>query len=165
MPRVTLTFESRLSTTPARAWDWITSLRGISAELAPLLRMTAPKSLERLSDTTVVPGQRLFRSWVLLFGFLPVDRSDLTLVALDVGSGFVEVSPMLGMRYWRHERTLAPIAGGTVLTDRLTFEPRFVASFVAWFIATVFRHRHAVLRRAMGVVDGDARTAEPQQAS
>jgi ligand-binding SRPBCC domain-containing protein len=145
-----LTFRSELRASPARAWNWITSVEGISRELWPILKMTVPRHLRTLGDTPVEPGQPLFRSWVLLFGVLPIDRSDLTLLELHDGTGFVEQSPMLSMRLWRHERILEPHGAGTLLTDTLTFTPRFARALTRWFIQTVFTHRHAVLRRELG---------------
>jgi hypothetical protein len=64
------------------------------------------------------------------------------------GTGFVEQSPILSMSLWRHERTLEAEGGAAILTDRLTFAPRFGRALGAWFIRTVFGHRHAVLRQA-----------------
>lgn len=145
-----LRFESELTASPERVWDWITSIRGISREMAPIMKMTVPKSVETLSEVNVELGKPLFRSWVLLFGVLPIDRSDLTLVRLDVGRGFLERSPMLSMKLWQHERTISIRGGKTVLTDELTFEPRFLSKFVEWMIRTIFTNRHAVLRRELG---------------
>ncbi len=71
MGKIVRTFESRLSVTPEEAWNWMTSAKGISTELSPILKMTMPKALSRLSDVEFVPGRRLFRSWTLLFGVLP----------------------------------------------------------------------------------------------
>ncbi len=36
-PAISLQFESKLSAPREWIWDWITSLRGVSAELSPLL--------------------------------------------------------------------------------------------------------------------------------
>lgn len=147
---VELSFRSELSAPPARVWSWITSADGIARELRPLLRMTMPRQVRRLQDAHLAPGRPLFRSWLLLFGILPIDRSDLTLLELVEGRGFVEESPMLALRRWRHERTLEPRGAGTVLTDRLAFEPRLASGLTRWFVETLFRHRHAVLRRHLG---------------
>ena len=66
-------------------------------------------------------GERIFRSWVLLFGVLPIDYDDLTLIALEPGRGFHERSRMLSMRVWEHERTLEPDGeGGCRVRDRLS---------------------------------------------
>jgi len=128
----------------------MTSFSGILREMAPLMRMTVPESATHLTTTDVQPGQRLFRSWVLLFGVLPIDRSDLTLLSLDAGKGFVEESPMLSMKLWRHQRSIKIVGDYTRLTDELTFEPRFAAPLVTWFVRKTFEHRHAVLRAELG---------------
>src|SRR5581483_7940017 len=141
MGDVELVFRSRLRAPRARVWDWMTSVDGISRELWPIMKMTVPRHLARIDDVRIEPGKRLFRSWVLLFGVVPVDRSDLTLVSLDPGTGFLEESPMLSMSLWRHRRTLEAEGDATVLTDRLTFRPRFATPLVRWLIGTVFRHR------------------------
>jgi len=148
-PMISLHFESRLSAPRERVWQWITSLRGISAELSPLLRMTAPRGVRNIVDLEFTPGVRLFRSRVYLFGILPIDRSDLTLLELDPGRGFLEQSPMLSMRLWRHERRIIDYSGDASavrLIDHLTFSPRWAPGLVRWFLRLVFLHRHAVLR-------------------
>jgi len=145
MPPTVLTFTSDLSAPPETVWQWVTSASGILEEMAPIMKMTVPPGFTDLATTAVKPGERLFRSWVLLFGVLPIDRSDLTLLSLDPGKGFVEQSPMLSMKLWRHERSLEPLGQGTRLTDRLTFEPRFAAPLTRWLIRKIFEHRHRVL--------------------
>lgn len=149
MPTVQLTFRSALGAPPERVWRWITSVDGISRELWPLLKMTTPRGVADIRNVPLQSGRALFRSWVLLFGVVPIDRSELTLLSLDEGRGFVEQSPMLSMRLWRHERTVDAEGAGSRLTDVLTFEPRFATPLVAWFIRTVFTHRHAVLRKCL----------------
>ena len=150
MEPIRLELESRLAVEPAQAWRWATSLKGISAELSPLLRMSAPRGVQGIGDMLVTPGRPLFRSRIYLFGFLPIDRSDLTLMRLDEGQGFIEQSPMMSMSLWRHERRIARTAGGCTVTDSLVFEPRWARRLVAWFIGRVFAHRHAVMRKEMG---------------
>ena len=145
-----LTFESMLAVPPERAWAWATSVRGVTTELAPWLRMTAPRGFERLVGDDVPVGRPLFRSYVFLLGILPIDRSDLTLVELEPGRRFQEQSPMLSMKLWRHERTIFPTADGCRVRDHLEFEPRFARRLVGRFIEAVFTHRHAVLRAQLG---------------
>ena len=147
MKQVDLTFRSELRAPQDRVWAWITSVEGISRELWPLLKMTAPRNVRSIQDIPMKPGRPLFRTWVLLFGLLPIDRSDLTLLQLEEGRKFVEQSPMLSMSLWRHERTLEAAGERTILTDKLTFKPRLIRTLTAWFIQTVFTHRHAVLRK------------------
>lgn len=150
MGRFELTFQSTVSAPRERVWEWITSVDGISRELWPILRMTVPRHIATLRDVHVEPGKALFSSWVLLFGVLPIDRSHLTLIRLEANRGFLEQSPMLSMRLWRHERTLEPDAGGTIVTDHLTVEPRLATPLIRWFVRTIFTHRHAVLQRHFG---------------
>jgi ligand-binding SRPBCC domain-containing protein len=145
-----LSYRSELAASPERVWAWIVSAAGIARELRPIMKMTMPRGLVNLDDVTVEPGKPLFRSWLLLFGLLPFDFSDLTLLRLDPGRGFLEESPMRSMKRWRHERWLEPAGAGTVLTDRLTFEPRFAAPLVTAFVRALFANRHRVLRRDLG---------------
>jgi ligand-binding SRPBCC domain-containing protein len=96
-----------------------------------------------------VLGERLFRSWVLLFGVLPIDYDDLTLVAIEPGRGFQERSRMLSMRVWEHDRTLTPDGTGCVVRDELRLEPRLpgMGPLLEWVVRALFRHRHRRLRR------------------
>ena len=150
MSQVELTFTSDLASSPDQVWHWITSMDGISQGAPSILRMTSPQGVADITDVKVQPGQPLFRSWVLLFGILPIDRSDLTLLSLEPGKGFLEQSPMLSMKLWRHERFLEATGSGTLLTDRLTFQPRLATFVTRWFINTVFNHRHRVLQQHFG---------------
>jgi ligand-binding SRPBCC domain-containing protein len=138
--------QSRLPCSRERAWAWISSVAGISAEMRPYFRMTAPPGVERLDDVKVELGKPLFRSRVFVFDLIPAGHWDLTLVELDPGRGFVERSPSSSMRSWRHERRILDRDGGVELRDHLTFEPRFAAGPTGAFIRHVFRHRHAVLQ-------------------
>jgi ligand-binding SRPBCC domain-containing protein len=150
---ISLNFESRLSASAEQVWDWITSVQGISAEMWPFFRMTVPRHISSLQDLQIKPGTRLFRSYFLLLGVLPVDRSDLTLLELRAGRGFIEQSPMASMRLWRHERFIEPcpsVPGAVLLIDRLTFRPRMARRFVRWFVRQLFNHRHHVLRTRLG---------------
>jgi len=132
-----------------RAWEWISSVDGIAAEMRPYFRMTAPPGVARLTDLKVELGRPLFRSRVFVFGVLPAGSWDLTLVALEGGRGFVEESPSTSMRCWRHERRLADHADGVKLTDHLTFEAKLASAAVGWLIERVFHHRHRVLRERL----------------
>jgi ligand-binding SRPBCC domain-containing protein len=138
----------------ARVWAQISTMAGVNAELGPLFRMTYPRGVERLTPADVVPGERLFRSWVLLFGILPVDYDDLTLLEVRPGVGFHESSSMLSQRRWEHERVLEDVAGGCRVTDRITFEPRvrWLAPMYRVILPAMFRHRHRRLRAAFADV-------------
>ena len=145
---------SRLAADAATVWAHASSLEGVNRELMPLCRMTFPAHARTLSEATVPLGRRLFRSWVLLGGVLPVDYDDLVLVELEPGRRFLERSTLATQRLWEHERTLTPIEGGLEVTDRLRFEPR-----MDWMLAAsravvrmLFTHRHRRLRAIFGTV-------------
>lgn len=151
--KYTLEFSTRLAASPSDVWKWITSFDGISKEMAPYMQMSAPKRVAKLGDVKIVPGQRLFRSWITLFGVLPFDYSDLTLLSLEEGSGFVEQSPMGSMRLWRHERRITPLAdsaAGCTITDTLTFEPRLAGGISRRIVHAFFEHRHRQLQLHLG---------------
>jgi hypothetical protein len=95
-------------------------------------------------------GERLCRSWILLFGVLPVDYDDITVVELDPPHGFLERSPMLSNRLWEHRRTIEPAGPGRcTVTDAIRWEPR-VPLPVAPVYRAVFALRHRRLRRHFG---------------
>jgi ligand-binding SRPBCC domain-containing protein len=144
--------QSVLAAPPEEVWERVSTFEGINDELGPLLRMTAPARVRSLDPADVVLGERLFRSWVLLFGVLPIDYDDLTLIALEPGRGFHERSRMLSMRVWEHERTLEPDGAGCLVRDRLSFEPRLpgMGPLLERIVRATFAHRHGRLRRRFG---------------
>lgn len=144
---------SRLGATPAEVWDRVITPQGISDEMHPYLRMTIPAGVERLDPESIELGKKIGRSWILLFGLLPFDYDDITLVRLDPGRGFLERSQMLSQRVWEHERTLEPTPdGGCLIADRVSWQPRLglPASLLRPVIGWFFRHRHKRLRRHFG---------------
>ena len=151
---VTLRFSSRLPASAEEVWRHATSPIGINRELAPRLRMTFPPQLEHLTPEDVQIGEPIVTSWILLFGLLPIDRARVTLVELE-SMRFVEQSPLVSMRLWRHERSVRERDDGCELTDVLTFEPRLRAfePLAERLIRWIFTHRHARLR-ALFAADG-----------
>jgi hypothetical protein len=142
---------SSLRAEPAAVWERAMSAEGINAELGPLLRMTVPRGLDSLDLHGLEPGP-LGRSWLLLFGFLPVDYDEIGLARIEPGRGFLERSSMLSMRLWEHERTIEAAAEGATIRDRLAWEPRapLPGRLPRPVVAAVFRHRHKQLRRHFG---------------
>ena len=149
---------SRLAADAAAVWDRVTTPAGINDEMRPYMRMTLPRGIEQLDLESVELGRPIGRSWILLFGLIPFDYDDLTLVELERGRRFLERSRMLSQRSWEHERTLEPDGGGCLITDRVRWEPRLglpgapLRPLIAW----LFRHRHRRLRRRFS---GPARRA------
>jgi ligand-binding SRPBCC domain-containing protein len=151
-----ITLASRLDARPDRVWDRIVTPEGINSEMRPYLRMTLPRGIDSLDPDRIVLGEPIGRSWILLFGLIPFECDDITLVRLEEGRGFLERSQMLSQRVWEHERTLEPAAeGGCLVTDRVRWVPRLglpgraLVPAVRWF----FRHRHRRLRRQFGGVE------------
>jgi hypothetical protein len=125
---------------------------GINYELGPLMRMTVPRGVEDFGLDDPEPGH-IGRSWVLLFGLVPFDYDDITVVRVEPGHAFLERSSMLSMRLWEHERTLEPVGDDRCrVTDRVAFEPRLPlpGAWLRPLILAVFRHRHRRLRSAWG---------------
>ena len=145
-------FTSDLEAPAEVVWKHATDIHAINQEFVPFLRMTAPRGADAIDESNVVLGKRLFRSWILLFGVLPVDYDDLTIVELEPGRRFLERSPMLTQRLWTHERIVEPRAGGCSLTDRISFEPKIPAFADAQLpiFRAVFRYRHYRLVRMFG---------------
>jgi len=144
---------SRVPAAPEPVWDRATSPEGINHELGPWLRMTVPKNLrDGIPDDLVAPA-RLGRSWILAFGFLPVEFDDIHVAELEPGRRFQEESSMMLMSLWGHERVVERIGDGCDVTDRISFELRRplrwlpgAYAFSGWIVAAVFRHRHRRLR-------------------
>jgi hypothetical protein len=132
--------------TPDEVWNRVATIEGVNHELLPLARMTCPRSFAgmRLEVAADRLGQRLFRSWILLFSVLPIDYDDLTLVRIAPGRGFLESSTMLSQRRWEHERVLDAVPGGCRVTDRIRFEPRLGLPGAVFLpvLRFFFRHRH-----------------------
>jgi ligand-binding SRPBCC domain-containing protein len=142
---------STLRAQPAAVWERAMSAEGINAELGPLLRMTVPRGLDSLDLHQLEPGP-LGRSWVLLFGLVPVDYDAIGLERIEPGRGFLERSTMLSQRLWEHERTIEPGGEGTTIVDRIAWEPRLPlpGRLLRPLFAAFFRHRHRQLQRRFG---------------
>jgi len=91
---------STLSAAPDDVWRHVSSPEGVAYELRPIVKMTFPSHIVRLTPETVPMGERLCRSWILLGGVVPVDYDDVTLVELEPGRRFLERSRMATQRVW-----------------------------------------------------------------
>ncbi len=151
---IEIEFASRLRSPRERVLAAVTMMRGVNAELMPLVKMTYPREARTLSIADAPVGEFLFWSWILAFGFIPIDRHHLRLVEIRPGEGFVEESVSWLQRRWRHERTVVELPNGCVVSDRLTFEPRLRAlePIVARIVGALFRHRHRRMRRRYGEI-------------
>jgi ligand-binding SRPBCC domain-containing protein len=145
-------FETRLRAPAAVVWAHATSMEGVNHELFPLARMTFPAWVSTLDATAIVPGRRMFRSWILALGVLPVDYDDLTFVEFEPPRRFLERSPMLTQRAWQHERSVEPSSQGCVVRDAVQFEPRWrwLGHLQLPVFRLVFANRHRRLAGLFG---------------
>jgi ligand-binding SRPBCC domain-containing protein len=150
--RAGIEVSSRLEAAPEEVWNWVVTAEGVNDELRPWLRMTVPGGDFDLNSVEI--GKPIGRSWVLLFGLIPIDYDEINLVQIDPGRGFVERSRMLSQRAWEHVRTIRPVDGGALVTDAVAWEPRLPLPGAAMrpLFRGIFGHRHRRLRRRFGGV-------------
>ncbi len=154
----TVTRSSRIAAPASAVWGRAVSPDGINDELRPWLRMTVPRRLRGVTVDSAPVGERLGRSWLLLFGAVPVDYDDLCLAEVGPGLRFLERSSMLTMSLWRHERTVEDLAGSECrVTDTLSFRLRRPLGLLpgsvrlaAAIVAALFAHRHRRLAAFWG---------------
>lgn len=126
-------------------WASASTLPGVNRQLWPLARMTG-------GDRAIEVG-RLGRSWVLLFGVLPIDYDDLCIESLTEGGGFRERSVLGSASVWHHDRALTRLdGGGCAVVDNVEFEPRVAAlgGVQAFVFEAAVRWRHRRLRKLFG---------------
>ena len=146
---IELEFCSSLDADVADVWSFVSTMKGVNFELHPFIHMSSSPE-HRSLPATITPGRVVFRSWLLLFCVIPIDRHALALTQIDDGGGFVEESSTWIQRRWRHERRLTTDQDHRcVITDRLVIEPRlrFARPFVASIARQLFLHRHRRLQR------------------
>ena len=148
-----------LQASPQDVWAVASTMAGVNAELAPLIRMTHPHDMSTLNDIEGRAGPVAFDSWLLLFGLIPIDRHHLGLErVLDdpsaaEGLGFDEESRSWLQKRWRHERRIVSSTdGGCAVTDRITVVPRMAITrpLVRRIIPAIFRRRHRRLAARFG---------------
>jgi ligand-binding SRPBCC domain-containing protein len=146
------TISTPLRASAQQVWAHASTFAGVNRELWPWVRMTCPRAQARLTPDAFPVGRTAFRSWILLFGLVPVEYDDFTLAELEPGRGFYEVSRLLTLREWRHRRSVQATAEGCVLRDEIALAPRWRGT--GWLLARVYRcvfaWRHRRLRRLFG---------------
>jgi hypothetical protein len=145
-----LTVELPLRASRSEVWAAVSTVAGINREVAPFLRMTDPTHGAHFDAEPWRVGTPVL--WQLGFGFIPVDRHRVELVALPDGGGFRESSSSWWHRVWWHERTLLDAPGGCIVRDDVEIEPRLGVSdpIIGWSVRLMFRRRHQHLRRQFG---------------
>ena len=146
-----LTVELPVRASRSEVWAAVFTVGGVNRELSPWMRMTDSTHGAHFDAEPWRAGAPVL--WQLLFGFIPVDRHRVELVALPDERGFCESSSSWWHRVWRHERTLLDDAGGgCIVRDDVEIEPRLgvLAPIVEWTVSQMFRRRHRYLRRRFG---------------
>ncbi len=142
---------SSLASPTEAVWRHICTMEGVNTELSPWFRMSIPSQMrgKTLADAPV--GEVLGRSWLLLFGVLPLEYDEITLIGVEP-LAFIESSTMLMQRVWRHERRIQATAGGCTVTDKVSWQPRFPGAgfLLTWLVPALFRHRHRRLEDRFG---------------
>jgi ligand-binding SRPBCC domain-containing protein len=147
--------ETELGAPAAEVWDVVSTFDGVNRELGPWMRMTYPAEAQGMGIAQAPLGERMFRSWVLLFGAVPIDYDDICLEQILPGEGFDERSSMLSMRVWEHRRRIRALGDAAcAVEDRLCFEPRVPLSgpLLHAVVGRLFRHRHARLVARFGAL-------------
>lgn len=144
---------SDLAAPPDVVWRHVTGMDGVNDEMKPLLRMTVPTGLSRGRIDDLPAGRAAGRSWLLLFGVIPVDYDDLTIAEHGPGHRFREESTMLTQARWEHERVLHAVDGGCRIVDSLAWQGRIdlLGALYRLAVPVLFRQRHRRLRKRFGV--------------
>ena len=146
-----LIVELPLRANRSEVWAAISSVEAVNREVSPFVRMTDSTHGAHFDAEPWRVGAPVL--WQLLFGFIPVDRHRVELVALPDKGGFRESSSSWWHRVWRHERTLVDNpGGGCVVRDDVEIEPRHGVTdpIIELAVGRMFRRRHQYLRRQFG---------------
>lgn len=144
--------ESLLPAPAGVVWARVTTAEGINHELAPWMSMSTPAGVDELDIAQVTPTVHLGRSWIRLFGVVPVDFDDISITELEHGRRFLEQSRMLSAPVWQHERVVDPVGDDSChVRDVVTFTPRAVLRPLApRIVGALFSHRHRRLQQFWG---------------
>jgi len=150
-----LVVSSKLSVHPEKFWGE-QSMATVNYELGPWIRMSAPTAWQGLKLKDWSGNGQLFKSWVLLLGFLPLDRHAFGSLDLSQNMRFVETSSSWVNRVWQHERVVKAVPGGCQVVDTVRFAPRLplMSPFLKAIYILVFRHRHSQLRALHAAAGG-----------
>jgi hypothetical protein len=128
------------------------SLSSVNWELAPLVRLTSPPEWQHLPFADWRVGAELFQCWILLFGFLPIDRHMFRLRETSPEFGFREGSSSWINKEWNHDRTICAHERGCRVIDHVSVLSRVpvIAPLLMPIYRLIFRHRHRRLRQKYG---------------
>ena len=122
-------------------------------EFYPFLYMTCPDTSMSISSVLVTKVP-LFRSLILLFGFIPFEYDLIRFEKVIDGERFSERSSMALMVEWNHDRELIESENnnGVEIIDTLSFQPRI--PFTGWILKIIvrllFAYRHYRISKLYG---------------
>jgi hypothetical protein len=145
------TFSSKLPV-PAEQVLATLNMVGVNAELYPLVKMTAPNCFAECSILGWPQRQQLFKSWVLLFGIVPIDHHSFYFDTINPEEGFSESSSSTTNAIWSHERKITPQPTGCCVIDTVRYKSRlpFIDVILKPAYKLVFWRRHQNLRSKYG---------------
>ncbi len=128
-------------------WNIITTMEQVNNELYPFARMTYPINKNHFCKLIETPNKKIFTSWILLFGFLPIDIHFFKLEKLEEGKAFYENSSSIMHKYWKHTRLLIAENKNTILIDEVHFSPRvpLLGAILFPIYKKIFSNRHRQL--------------------
>jgi hypothetical protein len=129
----------------------ILTMSGVNYELMPVVKMTAPERWQAKPVYGWPTGANLFRSLILLFGFIPIDIHCFGMTEASL-TGFKESSTSILMEFWRHQRQIENWGENTLITDSVEFQTRIrlLGGLLAPVYRFVFSHRHKRLLQRYG---------------
>jgi hypothetical protein len=133
-------------------WKRVSCFSGVNEELYPLMQMTCPDPTLQLTSQ-LISNKPLFRSWLLLFGFIPIDYDLIGITDCKEGHSFSERSSMGLMSKWHHDRFLHELNDNqTQVVDKLSFISRipFTGFILSFIVRMLFKYRHYKLKTFYG---------------
>lgn len=124
------------------------TMEGVNYELSPWLQMSAPEEWQTKPIKHWPINRKLFKSWITLFGLIPVDLHAFKLIETNE-NGIKECSTSIINTYWKHERTILKFDTVSKVRDTLEFQPRlsWLAFILKPIYKSVFIHRHNKLKQ------------------
>lgn len=129
----------------------ILSIRGVNFELFPFVRMTAPTDWKEKPISMWPVDTALFASFVLLFGFIPLDWHRFRFCSVGA-EGFKESSSSFINRQWQHERMILSCDAGVTVKDSVAFESKIelLGAVLLPVYKAIFAYRHKRLASRYG---------------
>ncbi len=90
MKDYTFKVQSTIHLNSSDVWNIISTMEQVNNELFPFARMTYPVNKNHFCNLIEASNEKLFTSWILLFGILPIDIHFLKLEKIEEGKHFMK---------------------------------------------------------------------------